>query len=312
MCEPGTIGRTETANAMTLTFEKIDELAVGNLLGEGIQWRSADQSIWWTDILGQKLYSCSWPGKELTIIDTPEPLGSFAFVDDGPTILAAFATGFAWFNTDTLEVTWLQRPEFLPGEGRFNDGRADRQGRFWSGTMVANPGDGRDSAGRLFCLDAQQRLMERERALHISNGLCWSPHSSQMYFADSLLGEIYRYDFDRASGAVSNKAIFAKAPEGGSPDGAGVDGSGRVWSATWGIGKILVYSPDGALVAEVSVPASQPSCIAFGGENFDLLFVTSAKDGLSNDVLGSEPSAGNVFVYQTNATGLPESQYKID
>lgn len=297
---------------MSLMFEQIDELPVRNLLGEGIQWRAADQSVWWTDILDQKLYRCSWPDKDIAVYDTPEPLGSFAFRDDGPVILAAFASGFAWFNTDTLEVIWLEQPEFLPGEGRFNDGRADRQGRFWSGTMVSNPGDGRPPTGRLFCMDARQNLSRHEQALHISNGLCWSPDSKQMYFADSLRGEIYRYDFDGQTGTIGNKRIFSKAPAGGAPDGAGVDASGRIWSATWGIGKVLVYEADGNLIAEVPVPASQPSCIAFGGENLDLLFVTSARDGLSGDELTSEPSAGNVFVYQTNAAGLPESQYKTN
>lgn len=294
---------------MPPTAELVEEIRVSNLLGEGIQWRHEDQSLWWTDILAQKLYRHDFAGAVTRTWDMPEPLGSFAFTNSPNFIVTAFASGFAIFNLRTCSTSWISKPPFLPGEGRFNDGRADRQGRFWSGTMMANPGGDAPAAGRMFRLDLNGAVSIHETNINISNGLCWSPDSSHLYFADSLKGEIYRYNFDAKSGNCSQRTVFAEAPTGGSPDGAAVDASGNLWSAQWGLGEIHIYTTDGALTDKIKVPASQPTCVAFGGENMDMLFVSSAKDGLSGSELAEQPSAGSVFVYKTNTKGLPENRF---
>lgn len=174
---------------------------------------------------------------------------------------------------------------------------------------MANPGGAIPAAGRLFRLDLNGRVSTHEEKINISNGLCWSPDSSSLYFADSLKGEIYRYAFDAKTGNCDQRTLFAKAPTGGSPDGAAVDAFGNLWSAQWGLGEIHVYTEEGELTAKIAVPASQPTCVAFGGKNMDLLFVSSAKDGLSDTELTKQPSAGNVFVYKTNTKGLPENRF---
>lgn len=296
---------------MTISAELIKEIPVGNLLGEGIQWRAKDQSVWWTDILGEILYRLEWPSNSITRFNMPEPLASFAFCKGkDETLLAAFASGFAYFNLNTREIEWIYKPSFLPGEGRMNDGRVDRQGRFWCGTMMADPGGEVPASGRLFCLNEVHDLTAHEINIGISNGLCWSPDSKNLYFADSLLGEMYRYDFDAEEGVISNKTVFSKAPTGGAPDGAAVDKDGNIWSAHWGLGQVRVFDPAGDLIAEIETPASQPSCVAFGGKHLDLLFVTSAKEGMSDAILCDEPSAGHVFVFKTNTRGIEEMQYQ--
>ena len=290
--------------------ELIEEIPVSNMLGEGIQWRTHDQSVWWTDILGETLYRMGWQSKKIERFAMPEALASFAFCkNDDDVIVAAFASGFALFSLKTQKISWLHRLSLLPGEGRLNDGRVDRQGRFWCGSMVANPGGMIPASGRLFCLDHKQNLTVHESNISISNGLCWSPDGLAMYFADSLPGTMYRYDFNADTCQLLNRADFSQTPKGGSPDGACVDAVGNVWSAHWGIGLVRVFNADGELVTEIETPASQPSCVTFGGKNLDLLFVTSAKEGMSETTLLNEPAAGHVFVYKTNAVGLPEMQY---
>lgn len=291
------------------SFHLIDEIVVANSLGEGIQWRECDASVWWTDILSRRLYRYDWSNKRTHVVNVPEPLGSFAFTSVDDIILGAFASGFAWFNLSNGAIRWLERPEFLDGEGRFNDGRVDRQGRFWAGTMMAEPGGKYAPSGRLFSIDGYQKTSQHEGQLSISNGLCWSPDGGTLYFADSLPGIIYQYDFLATQGTISNRREFARSPEGGSPDGAITDALGNIWSAQWGIGKVLVYSPTGEVVEEIPVPVSQPTCVAFGGKDLNLLFVTTARDGLSEATLANEPSAGNVFVYKTDYRGLPEMTY---
>lgn len=292
-----------------ITATLIDEIHVGNQLGEGIQWNTDDNAVWWTDILASALYRYDPKASSVVKYEMPEPLGSFAFHESGERLIAAFASGFASLDPSTDEISWIERPAFLAGEGRFNDGRADRQGRFWSGTMMANPGDGAPATGRLFCLDHDLKSSVHENSVNISNGICWSPSGNRMYFADSLKGEIVQYDFDCSAGTLSNRRMFARPPEGASPDGAAVDAAGNVWSAQWGIGKVFAYDPSGQLIFDLDVPASQPTCVAFGGPKLDTLYVSSARDGLSDDILAEEPSAGNVFAYKTSVQGLPESRF---
>lgn len=287
----------------------VDEIPVANILGEGIQWRIDDASLWWTDILDRKLYRYDPATREINVRNVPEPLGSFAFTRDANVILAAFATGFALFDLETADCRWMEKPPFLRGEGRFNDGRADRQGRFWSGTMMAEPGGSIPAAARLFCMDDRRSLSVHQNGVSISNGLCWSPDGSIMYFADSLKGCIYEFDFDTDAGRPDNKRLFARLPSGGSPDGAAVDSAGNIWSAVWGLGAVFVFDPEGKVITRVAVPTSQPTCVAFGGGSLDYLFVTSARDGLTKKELAATPSSGNVFVYQTDVPGLPEAQF---
>lgn len=133
-----------------------------------------------------------------------------------------------------------------------------------------------------------------------------------MYFADSLKGEIVQYDFNTAAGTVSNRRLFATSPNGASPDGATVDANGNLWSAQWGISKVFAYDPEGQLIFELDLPTSQPTCVAFGGPELDILYVSSACDGLPEATLANEPSAGNVFAFKTSVRGIPESRFSGD
>jgi sugar lactone lactonase YvrE len=291
-------------------MEFIDALRVGNILGEGIQWDVKTQSLWWTDIQERRLHRYDWATKTLETFSTPERVGSFGLIEGGTDIVAAFESGFALYDLQSGKTRWFARPDAdLPGV-RFNDGRVDRQGRFWAGTMVET--EPRKGRANLYCLDAFGRAQKRESGIHISNGICWSPDSTRFYFADSPLRTIYCYDFYPADGAIANRRVFAQTPEGAYPDGANVDAEGFLWSAHWGAGRVVRYTPDGVVDRILEVPASQPTCVAFGGPALDMLFVTSARDGLTQEELKRQPSAGDVFVYKIGCTGLAETYFIID
>lgn len=295
---------------MKLSASLIDEIPIANKLGEGIQWRVEDATLWWTDILACQLFCYHGDSRSIDTWSMSEPLASFAFTPDPDVIIAAMASGFAFYNLASQSLDWISRPPMLTGESRFNDGRADRQGRFWSGTMMANAAEDASATGRLFKLDTDLTTSIHENNMNISNGLCWSPDNRTMYFADSLPGEMIQYDFDPDLGFCTNRRLFAPHTKGASPDGAAVDAHGNLWSAQWGISKIHAYKPDGCLMFELDIPATQPTCVAFGGKKLNLLFVSSAMDGLSREQLSKEPSAGNVFVFETNTQGLPEAIFK--
>lgn len=279
---------------------------VQNTLGEGVIWHPQQGTLWWLDIQQAKLQRYCLTQQRLDTWALPERAGSFALLENDPRLLIAFASGFALYDLATSQLTWLDRPEKAVAGNRFNDGRVDRQGRFWAGTMVEKPTE-KGSLASLYRLNHDGHSVAVISGLQISNGLCWSPDGAVMYHADSPRREIYAYDFDESSGGLQHRRLFATMPEGYFPDGATVDNRGYLFSAQWGGSCIACYSPNGERVGELPVPVEQPSCVAFAGENLDLLVVTTAREGLSAAELEQQPLAGNLLIYQTPFQGLPES-----
>ncbi len=291
-------------------IEKID---CADALGEGVLWRASDHTVWWTDIQGSRLHRLCWRRKTLETFATPERLCSFGFIEGRDDILlAAFETGFAVFEPESGDAFWRHKPADLRPGLRLNDGRADPAGRFWAGSMTERRlEEGAPPDGKLYRLDEDGRARAVLGGVHISNGLCWSPDGRRIYFADSLLGEIRRADFDALTGECGPFSLFAKF-ENGSPDGAVVDAEGRLWTALWGAGRVACLSEDGAETYSLAIPAPQPTCPAFGNEDGRLLlFVTSARDELSEQELRDAPESGSLFVYETNVAGMPVTRVSM-
>jgi L-arabinonolactonase len=283
-------------------------IPAGNTLGEGIIWDSRRQRLWWTDIQRRRLHRYDWEKRAIEVLDTPERVGSFGFVAGSERLITAFASGIALYDPYQKTVDWLARPEALIPGVRFNDGRVDRRGRFWSGTMVE---DARNTVrGSLYSVNGTGEARCHVRGVQISNGLCMSPDGALLYFADSRTRIISVYELIEPEGTLGARRDFAQTREGVDPDGAAVDADGCVWSAHWGGGCVVRYTPDGRIDRTLTVPASQPSCVCFGGPDLDLLFVTSARQDLDAATLHKEPHAGDVFVYRTGVQGLPEPEYR--
>lgn len=293
---------------LTPIAELVDIIAVGNTLGEGVLWDADRARLWWTDIQERQLLRYDPATRALERFALPERLGSFGFVAGDGRIVAAFESGFALYHPDSGRIEWLARPAHDGPDIRFNDGRVDRQGRFWAGTMIEKGGVPR---GKLYCLQGGGEARAQATDIGISNSLCFSPDGRGVYFADTPTRTIFRFDLDPASGTLSNRRIFAQTPEGAFPDGANVDSEGFVWSAHWGAGRVVRYAPSGEVDATIETPASQPTCVAFGGEHLDLLFVTSAREGLDEAALQRQPHAGDVFVYKLAARGLLDPRYVV-
>jgi len=290
-------------------MKPVDIIPAQNTLGEGVSWHHETQTLWWTDIQARKLWRYDFARKATESFETPERLTSFGFIGAGETLVAAFESGIGLYKPGKPGISWLHRPQFdVPGL-RFNDGRVDRQGRFWAGTMVEAAGG--PKAGTLHSIGSDGGIRTHADGISISNGICWSPDSRRFYFADSPTRTIYVYDFDPNSGSISNRQVFARTPEGAYPDGANVDAGGFLWSAHWGAGRLVRFAPDGAIDSTIEVPTDQPTCVAFGGPDLDLMFVTSARDGLSAEALARQPHAGDVFVYKVSVPGLTDGRFII-
>ncbi|MEL6385712.1 MAG: SMP-30/gluconolactonase/LRE family protein [Pseudomonadota bacterium] len=275
-------------------------------LGEGVLWDARLGQFLWTDIQGKALHSYCLKNGDHRVVRVPHRLASFALTHDPGVLLAAFDQCLGSLDRETGKVLSyrFKEPILTPGT-RFNDGKVGPHGRFWVGTMVedAEKAGGRD-AGILYRLIANGVLSPERRGISISNGLAWAPDLIHFYFADSPKQQIWRFEQSQYIWTIASEAPFATISGDGYPDGATTSTDGRYWSALWGAGEVRVFDPDGTVAGQVTVPARQPSCCAFGGDDYSILAVTSAREGLSDTDLAEYTEAGNLFLYQTNAKGF--------
>ena len=283
-------------------------LHVQAILGEGIVWDSRRSLLWWTDIHARQLYRYDWAGGNLRKLTTIERVASFGLVADSDQLITAFSSGLGFYDAIEQSVRWLYGPDTAPAGLRFNDGKVDRRGRFWAGTMME--ADGHGTSACLYSVEGKGTVRCHLRQLRISNGLSFSPDGGRMYFADSPTREISVYELLEPEGILGERRSFAHTPEGAFPDGAAVDVDGCLWSAHWGAGCVVRYTPAGKIDRVLHVPARQPTCVCFGGPDLDVLCVTSARQGLDSEVLAGQPHAGDVFLYRLGVQGLPEPEYR--
>ncbi|HEY6452337.1 MAG TPA: SMP-30/gluconolactonase/LRE family protein [Steroidobacteraceae bacterium] len=288
-------------------IKPVEILNARNIVGECILWDSRRGLLWWTDIPGRELYRHDFADAAPSVLRAPDRIGSFGFVAGSERLIAAFAGGIGLYEPGQGTIDWLARPDAIVPGIRFNDGRVDRRGRFWSGTMVED--EHCTASGCLYSVDRGGEARCHVRGIRISNGLCTSPDGRHMYFADSPTRTIFVYDLVEPEGRLGPARVFARTPEGALPDGAAVDVDGCLWSAHWGAGCVVRYTPEGRIDRTIQVPACQPTCVCFGGPDLDLLCVTSAREGLDEARLQAEPHAGAVFLYRTGVQGLPEPEY---
>jgi len=279
-------------------------LSAQNIIGEGPLWNEEEQALYWVDIAG-KTINRYWPesGKHESF-SVDAQVGVIAFRQAGG-VIAAGSTGYSFWDTETGKLIPITDPEIDNPESRFNDGKVDRKGRFWAGTMTVE-----GAVSSLYRLDADLSVHRVDSGMTISNGIGWSPDNRVMYFADSLRYVIYAYDYDLETGAVENRRnLIVVEPEYGIPDGLTVDSEGYIWCAFYAGSKVTRFNPQGKLDTEVLMPVSQPTSCIFGGKNYTDLYVTSANNGLSDDERNKQTQAGDIFVIKTNVSGLPESKF---
>ena len=284
--------------------------AQADILGEGPAWFARESVLFWLDIARKMLHSkgpSDVQRRSWHLLDYP---GCLAELAQG-SIAIAMGDGIKRLRLDSGTIDLLRAvPSRLPGT-RFNDGKVDPCGRLWTGTMQNNFGSRGESVaversdGVLYRFDPDGRVYMIEEKIGIANTFAWSPDSKRFYFADSLRSEIYVYEFDAGSGAVRNKRTFFDAPHCGVPDGSAMDVDGCLWNARWDGAAVLRITPQGEVDRTIQLPALRATSCAFGGNNLDTLFVTSATMGLTADQLERYPLSGCVVAIHGIAQGMP-------
>lgn len=300
-------------NTPSCIGELIQIIPSQNQLGENALWHPEHRAIYWIDITAGQIHQYNVDTQQHRQYHLPYRVGSFAFLAEQQTyqLIIAFEQGIALYHLDTQELVWLSQPEAAQIGNRFNDGRIDRCGDFWAGTMVEKRHTP-NQHGNLYRIDHQGKCHKLVEKILISNGLCWSPDGKLMYHADSERHCIYRYHYCQQSKTLTDKTVFANTEPHVFPDGSTVDAEGFIWNAQWGDHSVVRYSPEGEIVEKLILPAVQPSSVAIGGPNLDWLIVTTSRVELSPQQLADYPLSGNVFIYQLHqVTGLVETQCKL-
>jgi sugar lactone lactonase YvrE len=274
-------------------------------LGEGPCWDAGSQRLLFVDI--DKHIVHRWrEGGDLESWELGWPVGCVVNRSFGGLLVAA-KDGFATLDPVDGSVCLVHEVESAQPRNRMNDGKCDAAGRMWAGTMCPQKEPGRASLYRLVGGGPPVQMM---RSVTCSNGLGWSPDNRLMYYIDSATGGVDVLDFDASDGLILHRRRLITMPsEVGIPDGMAVDAEGCLWIAVWGGGVVHRYTPEGHLDRIVSVPATNVTSCAFGGRNYELLYVTSARRDVSRQQLVAQPLAGSLFVCSPGVCGLPSAGY---
>lgn len=280
-----------------------------NAVGESPVWVPEENALYWVDIPVGALQRWSADSGQVERWTTPEMLACIARHRDGHWV-AGMESGFFSLHPHadgSIDSQLLAHIDHARTDMRLNDGRCDRQGRFWAGSMVLDI-SANAVEGELYRYSAGQRgpLTAQLEGFIVPNGLGFSPDGRTLYLSDShpQVQQIWAFDYDTDSGTPSNRRLFVdmKALP-GRPDGAAVDAEGCYWICANDAGLIHRFTPDGRLDRSLTVPVKKPSMCAFGGSRLDTLFVTSIRPGDDQD---PQSLAGGVFALDPGVKGLAE------
>jgi sugar lactone lactonase YvrE len=280
-----------------------------SIAGESPFWHPGEQALYWVDIAGHKLNRFTPRTAEHQDWSFPTEVACAAPRPDGGVVLG-LRDGIFRFDPATGERVRIVKAPYDQKRLRFNDGKADPQGRFWVGTIH----DERLPKGSLYCLtpDSLDRIVDD---VANSNGLGWSPDGRTMYWTDTKLSTVFAFDFEPQSGDLSRRRVFASfppKPEGGSladyggrPDGGAVDSEGCYWAACFEGQRLARFAPDGTLLRSVPLPVRCPTMPCFGGDDLRTLYVTTSREKRPEQELADQPWAGQVLQCRVDVPGLP-------
>ena len=284
-----------------------------NTVGESPVWVPEENALYWVDIPAGGLQRWSALTGHVHAWKTPQMLACIARHPDGGWV-AGMESGFFHLHAHddgSLDSEPLAQVDHARPDMRLNDGRCDRQGRFWAGSMVLDMG-ANAAEGTLYRYAAGQQgpLQGQLNGLIVPNGLAFSPDGRTMYLSDShpLVQQVWAFDYDIDSGTPSNRRLYIDMNQhAGRPDGAAVDAEGCYWICGNDAGLVHRFTPDGRLDRSLALPVKKPSMCAFGGSRLDTLFVTSIRPGDDQD---EQSLAGGVFALDPGVKGLPEPHFK--
>lgn len=290
---------------MTFTVEIIGKERCR--LGESPLWDADAGVLYWVDSMAPAIWRFDPVTGEQSSFPAPKPIGSIVLGRPGE-LITGLADGAYRVQLDTGSFIPIALPTGLAPTERFNDGKADRQGRFVTGTMAMHNETGRIGKLYRFSAGGAWEVLPTE-PIEIANSTCFSPNGDTLYFADSLRHMVWAFSYDPETGAVGKKRdFFDTSGFNSAPDGATVDAEGHIWLALVQAQKLIRISPDGRLDRVVESPAPFCSCPAFGGEDLDILYVTSISDSGGRLKTDADASGRLMAFHGLGVRGIAETR----
>jgi sugar lactone lactonase YvrE len=273
-------------------------------------WCAQTSTLWWVDVKAPALQSYDPRSGAHRRYDLPgRTAGSWGFRKSGGMVLA-MQDGLYSYSPQSDKQTEVCKLLVAIEAGkemhRLNDGRCDRRGRFWVGSMHETYRD--EPRGSFYRIDPDHSATKAFGGITVPNSVAFSPDDRLMYFADTPAHRIWVFDFDLDAGQLSNRRLFNDL-QGALPDGSTVDVDGCLWNAEYRGSRVVRYTPRGRIDRVVELPVSQPTSCAFGGKDLDTLYITTAAQRLSPEQLAGEPDAGSLFAVRAGTQGLPEPTF---
>ena len=277
-------------------------------LGEGPVWHAAAGTLYWVDLFAGIVHHYQPASGLAGRVEVGEFVGCVV-PRAGGGLLAATASGIYHLDPVSGARTRVAAIEADRPETHFNDGKVDPAGRFWFGSIAVDRAT--DTLGHLYSLEPDLTVTRRLSGVDNTNGMDWSPDGRTMYYIDSLTRQVTAFDYDAASGNITNPRPAVTLPaDRGVPDGMTVALDGTLWVAHWGGGCVTRWHPtSGALLQTIPVPANLTTSCAFGGPALDQLYVTTARYGQDGPALAAQPHAGGLFRLRTATRGRPAAVF---
>jgi D-xylonolactonase len=236
--------------------------------GENPLWNPDDGRIYWLDIETGRIFRAEHRTLEHECFYEGPVVGGFTLQADGSLLLFE-ADRIVSLGRDGRRRVLVEGID--PDMKRFNDVIADPEGRVFAGTI------GRTyRSGGVYRIEPDGRVRCVLKETCIANGMAFTADARHFYWTDSTNGRIFRFDYDRGTGELSNRVLFHQATDGLDPDGLTLDTEDRVWSARWGGFAVLRLGPNGEVAERLELPVERVSSVAFGGPELDTLYVTTA------------------------------------
>ncbi len=273
--------------------------------GEGPLWHPDENRLYWLDIPEGRMFRFDPAAGAHEQVYQGEPVGGYTIQADGALLLFGARGAVRVWRNGEISAAVIEEIE---GErdGRFNDVIADPAGGVFCGTMATDA-----HASRFYRLGTEGTLTTLKEDLGLSNGMGFTPDRRRMYHTDTRKRRINIYDYDEATGELSNERIFVSTPEEpseGRPDGMTVDAEGYVWSARWDGSCLVRYAPDGNEERRITFPARKVSSATFGGPDYADMYVTTAG---GNNKAENGPGAGALFRLRPGVRGLPPFRSRV-
>lgn len=279
------------------------EYKVNSKLGEGALWNYKTQEFYWVDIEGKTLNIYNPKTKTNKVIKTPSRVGTVVPYTKQQAVVA-LEDGIYKINLENGDLKQISNVESDITENRFNDGKCDPKGNLWVGSMHLK--ESLPNAN-LYKVEPNGVTTKMVDSVTISNGIVWSKDTKKMYYIDTPSKSIKSYDYDIETSTISNEKIAVNIPESlGYPDGMTIDENDTLWVGLWNGNAVAQFDPKtGELISKIEVPAHNVTACAFGGENLDILYITTSTNDMTEEERKKYPLAGSIFKYKPGIKGVP-------